>query len=152
MNLTSYVLKALLALILTFLGGAFIRNVRGFAPNQAWVERSQDRLLGLALYIVSLFLGVVASQRLILAGGADSITPLLTVGGFSVCWVATAVWGLRADVTFSAVQYAVMAAVVTLVLLLVSVSGPIMGTDVFLGLGLVAWLVVTIIRTRSAKE
>ena len=156
MILTSYVLKALLALILAYLGGAFLRNVRGFDPDQSGFERSQDRLLGSALYVASLFLGVVACQRLILTGGAGSeaASPaLLPVAlGFAVCWVGAALLGLRRDVSWVQVRYAVIAAVVTLALFLVSSNGRIMGTDVFLGLGLVAWLVVTLVGTRSVLK
>lgn len=149
----SYLLKALLALILAYLGGAFLRNVRGFDPDRSGFERSQDRLLGSALYVASLFLGVVACQRLILAGGAESeskssaLLPVALV--FSVCWVIAALLGLRPGGTLAAVRYAVVAAVVTLALFLVTSNGQIMGTDVFLGLGLVAWLVVTLMGRRT---
>lgn len=156
MILTSYVLKALLALILAYLGGAFLRNVRGFDPVRSGFERSQDRLLGSALYVASLFLGVAACQRLAYSGSAESdavrsaLLPVALV--FSVCWVVAVALGLRSGVTLAAVRYAVVAAVVTLALFLVSSNGRIMGTDVFLGLGLVAWLVVTLIGTRAESR
>lgn len=154
MILTSYFLKALLALILAFLGGALLRNVRGLGREQSRFERNQDRLLGASSYVVSIFLGVVACQRITAVGEVTAGSlPLLPVAAiFAACWLAVAGWGLRRTVTLTLVRYAAIGAVIALALLLVVANGRIIGADVFLGLALMVWLVSTLLFARPLAK
>ena len=72
---------------------------------------SSDRLLGLALYAVSFFLGTVAAGRI-----ADHLaTPLLAVAlPLALLWAAALAAGLRRNVTLSHVKRGIFAAVALL--------------------------------------
>lgn len=141
MILASYLLKALLALILAALGGAFLHNVRGLCPENSPAALARDRLLGLALYAVSFFLGTVAAGRI-----ADHLAaPLLTVAlPLALLWAAAIAAGLRRNITLSHVKRGIFAAVATLALFLVASNGKFALPDAFLLLGLAAWLAVTL--------
>lgn len=155
MILISYVLEAALALMLAYLGGAFIRNIPGIGDENSGPGLKRDRLLGLALYGVSLFTGGVAGSRLAgiagREGGPDLSLPL-AIPVLGACWLV-AVWlGLRKAVTVATVRRTGITAVVTLSLILVFANNRLNGTDIYLLVALIVWLGVTLFwRSHPAK-
>lgn len=152
MILISYLLKALLALMFAYLGGAFVRNVRGLCAENSSFERSRDRLLGLSLYAASLLLAIVAYGRLASTWAnpdAHTVALLTAAIPLALLWAGAAALGLRRSVTLGAVKKVVLASVATLTLLLVVSNGEFSTADAFLLIGLMVWLITTLRSPRS---
>jgi len=155
MILTSYLLKALLALMLAYLGGAFLRNVRGLCAENSAFELSRDRLLGLALYASSIFLGAVSCGRLASVLGnpeAQAASLLLIAAPLTALWAGATILGLRQSVTLRAVKRMVLVSVATLTLFLATSNGFFSTADAFLLIGLMVWLIVVLRSSRSTAR
>jgi len=148
MTLLFLLLKAVLAFMLAYLGGAFLRNVRGLCPENSAAALQRDRLLGLALYAVSAMAGTLAATRLatsLAAGGTWSVVALIT---FVIVWLGALRLGLRRNVSLASVRVVASAAVLAFTALVVAANGAVTGADVFLMLGALVWLGATLLSPR----
>ena len=155
MILTSYLLQAALAPMLAFLGGAFLRNVRGLGDDGTAFGRSRDRLLGLALYVASVFAGALAGSRL--AGypgpaGEPEVALPFAAPVLAALWLGAVGLGLRRMVAVAAVRRMVIAAVVALVLMLAGANSRLTGADIFMLVALAVWLGSTLIGFDRARK
>lgn len=152
MTLLFLLLKAVLALMLAFLGGAFLRNARGLCAETSAFALRRDRLLGLALYAVSLVAGWVAAIRLASWPSGWGVSPDLLLIGIAGIW-GVAVWlGLRRTVSMASVRILGVAAVVVFVAVVITANGELAGADLFLLVAALVWLGTTLLRPGSATK
>lgn len=149
MTLLFLLLKALLAAMLAYLGGAFVRNVRGLCPENSAFALQRDRLLGLALYAVSVVTGGLAAVRLAAAPAGESWSPV-ALGGGVVLWLVALWLGLRRAVSLAAVRGVGIASVLVVAALVIAANGVLTGADLFLLVGALVWLGATLIGSRRA--
>lgn len=147
MILFHHLLQATLAVLLAYLAGTFVRGERTPAA------RRRDRLLGFALHLASAFIGSFAVSHLAGAGGHAAVVPLAVAAPLlAACWLGAVVLGLRRTTTAVGMRWTTIAAVVTLVLILVSANGEFSRADVFLLVALLVWLGCTLLLpNRSTK-
>lgn len=152
MILFHHLLQAALAVLLAYLAGTFVRGERTLAARGA-APRHRDRLLGFALHLASAFIGSFAVSHLAGAGGHAAVVPLSVAAPLLVtCWLGAVGLGLRRTTTAVGMRWTTIAAVVTIVLILVSANGEFSRADVFLLVALLVWLGCTLLLpNRSTK-
>lgn len=155
MTLLSCLLQVALALLLAYLGGPFLRNVRGVSDEPSVYGRRRDRLLGLALYGFALVIGAVAASRLAALVGSDGrpygLLPLVAPA-VGLGWILALVVGLRQGASAAAVRAIAIAAVALVVLIVAIANGRIAGGDWFLLSALVVWLVTACFGWRPSAK
>jgi len=152
MTLVFLLLKAFLAFMLAYLGGAFLRNVRGLSAENSASALQRDRLLGLALYAVSAFAGGLAAVRLAGTFPDEGLGSVICLTGFTFLWLVSLWLGLRRSVSLSSVRLVAIAAVLVVVALVVASNGGVTGTDFFLIIGALVWLGATLLSPRRTAN